>query len=93
LILTVLNNIDCIIPNIITPNNDGVNDNFNIPCIGSDGWEKVSVTIVDQWGNTRYSSNDYKNDWSAEGQEDDTYYYIVRTSSRQRFTGFLIVKR
>jgi gliding motility-associated-like protein len=93
LILTVLGNDNCIIPNIITPNNDGINDAFRIPCLGNDGWESVTLSIVDQWGNTRYQSFDYKNDWLADGLLDDTYYYVLKTSSGQRYTGYVIVKR
>ena len=70
------NFVDIIVTNIITPNNDGLNDVLkfnNQPVIkGSELW------IYNRWGSRIYHVKDYKNDWSGEGFPGGTYYYVLK---------------
>ncbi len=63
------------IPNIITPNGDGKNDEFRIK--GLELYDKVGLTIVNRWGNEVYRSNAYNNDWSGIGLSEGTYFYVL----------------
>ncbi len=62
-------------PNVFTPNSDNLNETFVIPSQFS-GWKLV---VNNRWGEVVYESDNYQNDWSAEGLPSGTYYYrIVR---------------
>ncbi len=82
------------IPNIFTPNGDGYNEKFEI--IGSEGFDRISVTIVNRWGNEVYRNANYNNNWAGEGLNDGTYYYIIETtkgSAQQVHKGWVLIKR
>ncbi len=67
--------IDITIPNVFTPNGDGLNDYFVI-----DGIEQISGThlvVFNRWGKKVFESHDYQNDWGGEGQADGVYYYVI----------------
>lgn len=65
-----------IIPNVFTPNGDGLNDVFEIP--GLEYYEANELTIVNRWGGTVYEKKGYKNDWAANGLNEGTYYYLLK---------------
>jgi gliding motility-associated-like protein len=80
------------IPNIFTPNNDGVNDDFyvrNLPASGS------KLLITNSWGNEVYSNNNYHegNLWNAGGQPDGVYFYRLQISGGKTYTGWVEVLR
>jgi gliding motility-associated-like protein len=96
-IINFTKEISCDLPNIITPNGDGVNDAFIVACSGSDEWGSVDFLLFDQWGNEVYRNQNYQNDFEGRAADkllaSDTYYYIVKPSKTQeRITGFLIIK-
>jgi hypothetical protein len=75
-----------IIPNIITPNNDGTNDEFKITCNGSFEIPE-DLIIYNRWGQEVY--NNKKKD-SLNKLTDGTYYYLF--SFREVFyKGFVTV--
>lgn len=61
--------------NVISPNDDGVNDTFVIG--GSYFFDNLSLKVFNRWGNLVYDDDDYQNDWKADGLEEGTYYYIA----------------
>ncbi|MEA2042882.1 MAG: gliding motility-associated C-terminal domain-containing protein [Bacteroidota bacterium] len=82
---------DIYIPNIITPNNDGINDFFSIKGIENGPWQ---LSIFSRWGNRVYYSENYCNDWSAEGRDEGVYFYILLSKDDpQKFEGFIHVRR
>ncbi len=85
-----INSINCsiIIPNVVTPNGDGVNDFFRIN--GLENFPGSTLTAYNRWGNKIYNSDDYKNDWSP-NVSDGTYFYIVNLSDGRKFNGFFEV--
>jgi len=77
------------IPNIITPNNDNINDYFKIKGIENDEWE---LEIINRWGKTVFKTEDYLNDWKADKEPDGVYFYILQNRNfNQKFSGFLHV--
>lgn len=64
------------IPNGITPNNDGINDRFEIPGIGR--YPGSTLAVFNRWGNEVYYSPDYDNRWDGAGLSGGTYYYILK---------------
>lgn len=63
-----------IIPNLITPNGDGLNDVFNVGCYGNGDYE---LTIYNEWGADVYQSNAYQNNWGGKNISDGIYYFII----------------
>ncbi len=66
--------------NIITPNNDGVNDFWVIP--GITAYRNAEIAIYDKAGRTVYhKKGGYNNDWDGRLNgmplKNDTYYYII----------------
>ena len=70
---------DCIIPQVITPNNDNYNDSFDLS-----GFDVSSLEIFNRNGVKVYSKANYTNEWY--GQTDSgsnklpvgTYYYVMK---------------
>ncbi len=68
------------VPNLFTPNGDGINDYFIISNIFT---YDAEVFIFNRWGTELYSSTAYQNDWdgtnnSGDQLTDGTYYYVVK---------------
>lgn len=74
-------NCDCIpsVPNIFTPNGDGINDQWiiahhycRIP---------LTVSVYNRYGSLVYHSDNYQNDWigtyGSKNCPDGTYYYVL----------------
>ena len=89
---------NCFAPTIITPNNDGINDFFHIPCLESGRYSNSELTVYNQWGDEVFQSSAYENSWAGTYNGDDlptgTYYYIFKPSSTADIVkGFLIIER
>ncbi|MCC6841205.1 MAG: gliding motility-associated C-terminal domain-containing protein [Flavobacteriales bacterium] len=77
------------IPNVITPNGDGVNDAWVINGMARSG---CAVKVYNRWGNMVYSAGNYGNNWKAKDLPDGTYFYEVTDHRNgERFTGHLTV--
>jgi gliding motility-associated-like protein len=87
-----------VIPNVITPNNDGNNDLFVIGNIMS--WPTTrSVRIFNRWGHIVYDNEMYDNNSPFDGTDksgkklaDGTYFYTIEvvnepTNARETHTG------
>lgn len=68
-----------IIPNVFTPNGDGVNDVFTIP--GLENYNGNQLTIMNRWGATVYDKKDYKNEWDGEKLNEGTYFYLLKVQT------------
>jgi gliding motility-associated-like protein/uncharacterized repeat protein (TIGR01451 family) len=76
-----VNGDDLFIPNIVTPNGDGKNDNFVIP--GLDRYPGSTLFIYNRWGNQVYQNKNYDNKWNGNGLNEGTYYYILKLRTAQ----------
>jgi len=87
-VITIKVDTNIAIPNIFTPNGDGVNDIFfirNLPV-------ETNVLITNRWGKEVFKAGDYQNDWGGGDISDGVYYYRI-TASGQVFTGWLEIQR
>ena len=81
-ITVFVNSLDSVgsMPNVITPNNDGLND-----CIAAEAmaeFTNCSFTILTRWGNVIWQSNNPKSTWCGLSENEQevaagTYYYIL----------------
>jgi gliding motility-associated-like protein len=80
------------IPNVITPNNDGINDTFFIRNMPHEGTE---VIITNRWGKVVFSSKSYSEDalWDGGDEADGIFYYKVKVPTGEVYTGWLEVWR
>lgn len=84
---TVLKYIDVIekllIPNVFTPNNDGINDIYKV--IAS-GYTNFNMKIYNRWGALLFESDKINYGWdgrtvSGTNVSDGTYYYVIQLTS------------
>lgn len=77
--IEVLPNLE--IPEIFTPNNDGINDTWNI--YNTQVHSQCQVTIYSRWGEVVYQNEDYQNPWDGTNNgvkmPMGAYIYVVRT--------------
>lgn len=62
-----------LIPNIITPNEDGFNDYLVL----DKSLSGSQVNIINRWGTTVFSSSNYENTWNASELSSGTYFIVV----------------
>lgn len=69
---------EIIIPNVFTPNGDGINDLFTMKSIGLNF---ISGEVYDRWGLKMYEWNSVSGGWDGKTAGDDapdgTYFYII----------------
>jgi gliding motility-associated-like protein len=86
--------IDLFIPSVITPNDDGKNDYFNI----QGGSADIELIIFNRWGLVEYANDNYVNDWNGFNNNhtelpDDTYFYVVKLKNGDIIKGSVLIKR
>ena len=82
------------IPNVFTPNGDGINDQFVIK--GIENCEKRQLEVRNQTGNIVFQSSHYENEWSGDNCPDGTYRFQLIYSSHnisQTLTGTVTIIR
>ena len=82
---------EIIVTGVITPNGDGLNDNFVIEYLSA--YPGTEIWIYNRWGAEVYHSEDYQNDWDGRsdsqfnigGDElpESTYYYLIKLGGEQ----------
>jgi len=93
----ILRFIDCniTIPNVFTPNGDGINDYLYIAKIDSVSYLDWEVIIFNRWGRkiyetTKYINGDPSHSWNGEGSSEGVYYYVARNFKKNlKYTGFV----
>ena len=81
------------VPNIFTPNNDGVNDEFEILNLPLSGTHQLIIT--NRWGNEVFKSGDYRegNFWNADNVAEGIYYYRLKVDGGQVYNGWVEIVR
>jgi gliding motility-associated-like protein len=88
------------IPQLISPNGDGINDKFVID--GLKGFPNSQLLIFTRSGQLVYKSDDYQNDWDGRYQASTwsrnnivapgVYYYILTLGEvKQKMQGYVYV--
>jgi gliding motility-associated-like protein len=77
--------LDLIVPQVISPNGDGVNDKFEVN--GIYDYPNNVLMIYNRWGNLIYQTHGYNNDWDGKNLETvgiggndlpvGTYFYVL----------------
>lgn len=80
-----------LVPNVITPNADGVNDTFGIDNLQF--YPALKLQVFNRYGVEVYNQTAYTNTWSADGLPAGTYYYVLDTRRGRSFKGFVEVVR
>ena len=70
------------VPNVFTPNSDGINDVFTIKAYSETSY---SIEIYNRWGLLMYKSNTPNAPWTGKDESgvavpDGVYYYIIKSS-------------
>ncbi len=81
------------IPNLISPNNDGINDKWFIPNKIFDG-SKINVQIYDNLGKEVYVSDNYQNNWPTDEiskYNTNTVFYYILKNSKSEYKGTITV--
>lgn len=89
--VTVIVDCEVIIPNVFTPNSDGVNDVWFIDGIT---YANNTLRVYNRWGQVVYEAKNYRNTWTGGDVPDGTYYYelIVERKSKP-YTGHVTILR
>ena len=73
------------IPNIITPNGDGINDRFELILQPN---YKVEMKVYSRWGSLVYRNDDYQNDFYGTGLADGVYAFHIRVYEGSRYRDY-----
>ncbi|MEZ4826479.1 MAG: gliding motility-associated C-terminal domain-containing protein [Bacteroidia bacterium] len=81
-----------------SPNGDGINETWHIPCLTY--FPDNKITVVNRWGQELFSAQGYDNSWggTTNGQPlpDGTYFYIIEiqtNNNRRQFKGTVNIIR
>lgn len=74
------------VPNVITPNGDAYNQNFELQ---SEIKGKVLIEIFDRWGKRVFSDKNYNNDWSGFNLATGVYFYRLTGVCKDEYKGTL----
>jgi len=90
-------NNDCFVPNIITPNNDGINDALTIPCL--EEYPDHTISIFNRWGDLVFKAAPYQKDWEGTHKHTllpaGTYFYFIALSDNptDQISGYFTIVR
>ena len=78
---------DMMIPNVFTPNKDGLNDRFEVDekLMGS------KVSIFGRWGQMIYENDSYQNDWAGGNLSSGVYYYLITDVCGGTYKGWISI--
>jgi len=97
--ITIGEDAECFAPTIMTPNGDGINDSFTIPCLSN--FEGSHMCIFNRWGDEVFRDENYRNDWEGTYREDGntlpsgTYFYILQVNDGNNtvLNGYIFIER
>lgn len=90
---------DCLADDLgFSPNGDGINDQWEIPCISQ--YQNLEIQVLNRWGQRVYYALNYDRPWDGRSRGADlpngTYYYVIRFINNGRpaeFKGTLSIVR
>ena len=87
------NETTCAIPKGISPNSDGLNDNFDLT-----GLNVRMLSIYNRYGTKVYTKGNYTDEWYGQSDDnnelpDGTYYYVIERDGVSSKTGWVYINR
>ncbi len=87
---------EIVIPSLITPDMNGLNDYFVLEGIEVLG--KVELTVLDRRGVIVFENLSYDNlwhgtDYNGKALPDDTYFYVIRAENGLSLSGYLYIRQ
>uniref|UniRef100_UPI002604C034 gliding motility-associated C-terminal domain-containing protein n=1 Tax=Flavobacterium sp. TaxID=239 RepID=UPI002604C034 len=87
------NETTCSIPKGISPNGDGLNDEFDLT-----GLNVRQLSIYNRYGTKVYTRGNYTNEWVGQSDDnnelpDGTYYYVIERDGVAAKTGWVYINR
>lgn len=82
------------IPNAFTPNNDGINDRWEIRNINY--FPENNLVVLNRWGNEVYRQTNYQNEWEGSNLNEGSYFYnlnIKTCKENKTYRGNLTILR
>ena len=80
---------------LFTPNNDGINDYWEIPNLAAMG--RVSVRVYNRWGQLMFADDDYNNRWDGTSNgrplPEGAYPFIIESENEGTITGTVNIVR
>lgn len=77
------------VPNVITPNGDGINDVFYIENITN--FRDAHLYVYNRWGLRVFEAQPYLNDWDPGDKPAGTYFYILESANFPEMRGSITV--
>lgn len=89
----IVDGIGCTIQKGISPNGDGLNDNFDLEFMGV-----KKLSIFNRYGQEVYTKGNYKNEWVGQTNSGDelptgTYYFVIERLAGGNDTGWIYINR
>ncbi|MDB5130940.1 MAG: hypothetical protein JWR02_689 [Mucilaginibacter sp.] len=84
------------VPNTFSPNNDGINDYWNIEALIT--YPESLLTVYDRYGQKIYQSTGYAKPWDGTGNgaplPNGTYYYVIDLKNKTpKIAGWVLIVR
>ena len=83
------------IMHLFTPNNDGINDQWELPDLAT--WGKSEVKVFNRWGKLVFADADYNNLWDGTSNgsplPEGPYYFVIKTENAGVVKGTLNIVR
>ena len=80
---------------LFTPNNDGINDYWELPDMPS--WGKCDVRVYNRWGKLVFSDANYNNLWDGTSNgsplPEGAYFYLIKTENSGNIKGTVNIVR
>jgi gliding motility-associated-like protein len=81
---------DIEVPNVFTPNNDGINDALVFENVQ---YYSNHLVVYNRWGQIVHETNNYRNNWRATDVPDGTYYFILNLENGKEYAGHVTILR
>ena len=82
---------DLTIPNVFSPNGDGLNEVFEVENLLY--FDNVRFQVFNRWGQEVYSDSNYRNNWDGAGLSEGTYFFLMDVPLLGKFRGELTLLR
>jgi gliding motility-associated-like protein len=87
---------EIVIPTLITPNGDSKNEYFVIQ--GLENLGKTELTVFDRRGSRIFRNSDYDNKWNGVDYNEkplvnDTYFFILKSTSGKSYSGYVVIRK